>query len=434
LFLVLTVSSPEPLRDRVLPSIELKLIFLCPETPQEPLDSSLIPRLRLDFPSVRFDQMPLTAWPSPVRASAPTTILTVAVYRNGTFIDLYAGPMSYPFISSLIEDASHSQVLLSCPAASRVFILRAAVCTNTFEDVAFLFRHSKEAFCFVASSESSLIFHNAKLHVTRVYDGSVSVAQFVQTCAIAKRQKFELEWNVSPGNHSLVAMLSRPNVIVQRALDFVAARYSGILRCVVLEWGRETDAYLDMCRISQNEATIIMLSEVDGSQFCFLYPNMDALSNENLEMFVSKGLARKYFENYFVEPGDISQREQQAGIPFQWVIPGRMLTVIFFTNPSSPSDRNAQRVFREVKNFYVTERVAFFIFNPKMHWAPPYCPTVDGFPTFALWKEYDRQPIVFKEEFSADAIIEWIGSFYFLTPIVAQVTRRPTIQAWQDNL
>jgi hypothetical protein len=111
-----------------------------------------------------------------------------------------------------------------------------------------------------------------------------------------------------------------------------------------------------------------------------------------------------------------------------------MLTVVFFTNPSSPSNENAQRIFREVINFYSTERIGFFIFNPKTHWSPPYCPTVDGFPAFALWKEYDRQPIVFKEAFSKGAIIDWIASFYFVTPVVAQVTRRPTIQARPDDL
>jgi hypothetical protein len=74
------------------------------------------------------------------------------------------------------------------------------------------------------------------------------------------------------------------------------------------------------------------------------------------------------------------------------------------------------------------------MFNPKMYWAPPYCPTVDGFPAFVLWKEYDRQPIMFREDFSKDAIIDWIGSFYFVTPIVADVTGIPTTETCRDDL
>jgi hypothetical protein len=209
--------------------------------------------------------MPLASWTSPCRSSAHTTSVSLAVYRNGTFIDFYTGPLLYSLISSLIDDASHSQVLLDCPSADRFFVLRSPTCVSEFEDVAFLFRHSKEAFCFTESADFSLTFYNRKLGVERGYDGSVSIPQFVQSCAIAKPQKFDSVWDVTPGNHSLVAMLSRPERMVKGAMDFVTGKYSSVLRGVVLKWGRGTDRYLELCRISQNDATIVMISAVHGS-------------------------------------------------------------------------------------------------------------------------------------------------------------------------
>lgn len=345
------------------------------------------------------------------RFIGPTGIYLIII-RNNNSIGLHFKDMTTESLLKSVEDAKYScidiisgdEYINFISKSKRYFVLQNDKIPPDFEDIAFTYHHMNVSFGFVNKSTYSIIFGDNKHGVTREYDLSVPLTQWVRSCMILKYKregKKERKTDVNQTNLKILTLTALTNDLFSNATKILdklkKTEYNEYISFNMSCWPDAVDLQ-KRCQISEDELMYV-LTDNRNPLSCWIFPDMDVFSLELFTFYLNKGL-RGLFEP------NIKKVEFARNVPNPTLI-----SVVFFENTNSYSSYYASLVFKTVINLMKNKPIKFLTYNQLTSSFPSYVPTLESFPSFVLWMPNDRRPHIFNQDLSVESLENWINTY-----------------------
>jgi hypothetical protein len=262
----------------------------------------------------------------------------------------------------------------------------------------------------------NLTFYDLKRDTIRDWNiRKMPLSQFILSCAVPYRDPPVPVLLIPPDVYSIVSLVhSKTQREVQKSAELFDTVDRFCRNCFtfsVREWTSDSEDLEHKCQISRNDWSIVMIANLNGTLFCWSFPDLDVYSDERLIGFISKALRGTFYQNYFQKFKNFPTGIGEGHVSFQEAVPNDRNTVVLVLNDNSISNNETLGIFRDLSREYGGDpAMHWFFFNPRSFWSPHYCPTTDGFPAFVFWRPFDRRGHVFKRVMSRDAVEDWAMS------------------------
>lgn len=343
--------------------------------------------------------------------------IALILYRNDVFVEKYNGTF-YPIeILQYVKSARYSYVdyldedsNISFWKSNYRILLESPIMIPGFENEAFLNRNSQICFGWKKADTYEISFFINDTFSLSFNQNSMTFHEWVQSCITSIKLS-----DLLLGNKFNFYLISSKQSDLNDYLINQLEVFSSTGNIKNILWNSITAQSLkEFCHISERGPAYVMTYK----NKCFVYPDMDVISDTNLRFFFFSNLNRETFYSERLEHhplfDTVNENKCVAQIPdnktYSELIPDGQYPVIVFL-PESGSILNY-----EIENFYnsyacnfLNKSIRFFSYRFSQRISEPdYIPTPDGFPTFVLYEPNDRIPIVFNTTYSNEHLKEWI--------------------------
>lgn len=446
-----------------------------------------------------FSSMPYSQYSLSDKSLLSSHSNNIIITREDKFLELYVGNLSLISVSEEINSAFYSYIeVLNESSISEfkedtipLFLLTGPSIIKEYEDAAFFYKATKSRFGYIYQNSTdnesfaSLSFIDNKNNVTRMYDRSIPIIQFIRSCKTQKSKKNKFEKNQNnlrfPKHYSqFIAISDNFTDEIKSAFDYLnSTNYGEYIAFEVVPWDKASDIMKE-CQIQKTESnlTYVMLSKMKKRQYndCYVFQDMDFYSKELLYFFVSKAFKSRATESS--EPKSFFNKFLMNSFPqkltqssFASIIPGRNLALVFIECPNSFSFFDAKVIYNTLlhefnEKKYITKLSQYYpsdqnnnynninnndssnstntnttnadnktmekYLRPVDFYKIEYnidnfrLPSADGFPSFAIYEPFNKQAHVFKDVMTIENVRNWI--LKFATEVEEREDVNPLIQ------
>lgn len=362
----------------------------------------------------------------------------IIITRENQFLEHYQGNFSLESVSkeinqvfySYVEILNESSISDFKKARNSLFLLTGPTIIKEYEDAAFYYKDTNARFGFLYQNSStdsfvSLIYIKNKHNVTRIYDRTVPLIQFIRSCKSQFSKKNEnhnfQQLRIPMHSIQFVAISNNFSEEIQTAFDYINnSNYKGYIDFDVVSIQNSIElkkkCNLKKTDFSNLSFVIYPKFRLNGSiDDCFVFQDMDFYSKELLYFFVSKTVNFYVFhfnnkihrvdEDYtFSNPLVLSQSN------FSRFVPGRKFSIVFIECQKSFSNSRAKMIFNSLSNEFKNKKVQ----KPVLFCRIEYqyddfkLPSADSFPTFAIFKPFDKRAVVFNQILTLNNLRDWV--------------------------